>query len=109
MNEQTIALPTVRRWNHERLPILDKPDVAQKSFIQNLVYRFAVVDRAMRLADQTGSRGRHLSFRHGKSNSRQAPKDGRRKSVTFKEPRTADCLPSHTSPRTPPGKKARLA
>ena len=46
MKINRVANPREHRRNHKRLPVDRKPDMANESFIQNLINRLAVVNAA---------------------------------------------------------------
>ena len=69
--------------NHERLSVDGEADVAEKSFIEDAIDGFAIVDATIGFADDTSPRGGHFMFGHLGTDSRQAPRMGVKESVTF--------------------------
>ena len=55
VNIEVIPRAAVAGWNHKRLIVHDEADVADKTFVQNLVGGCAVVNAALWLANDTGT------------------------------------------------------
>jgi hypothetical protein len=79
MNVEPIAIASVRCRDHEGLAVDHEANVAQKSFVENAIYSFAIIDTTVRLADQTGPRRWSIGLGHGRTNSGQAPRMGEEK------------------------------
>src|SRR5215470_8723433 len=65
----------VRCRNHERLAVNRESDVAEKALVENSINRLAIVNAAVRLADDTCPLGWHFIFSHG-DGLRAGAKDG---------------------------------
>ena len=57
--------------------------MAEKSFIEDAIDGFTIVDATIGFADDTSPRGGHFMFGHLGAGSRQAPRMGVKESLTF--------------------------
>jgi hypothetical protein len=53
-----VANTAIGRGNHKRLPVNHEPDMADETFIKNLIDRFAIINTPVRFSDHTGALGR---------------------------------------------------
>jgi hypothetical protein len=71
MDVEIRVLAAERCRDHERLAVDRKTDVANESFIEDAIDRFAIVDSAIGFADETSPRRGHLGFRHGTNSGKR--------------------------------------
>jgi hypothetical protein len=74
MKINRISNARIHRRNHKRLPVNCKPDMANESFVQNLINRRAIVNATLRLANDTRPLCNRKIVRHDKPQEERSAK-----------------------------------
>jgi hypothetical protein len=80
VNVEDIYAAAIRSWDHKRLIVDDEADVTEKALVEDAVDGVAVIDSALVLAHNAGTRGWHGVAAHVE-NSRAGAKSGKKNSL----------------------------
>jgi len=64
MNQKPVVKARVSGGNYNRLAIRNKTNMANKTFVENSVGGFAIVNGALRFSGDAGARGGSLGLSH---------------------------------------------